>query len=136
MTEAPEGSRDAQLQAALERALPRVLSPPALPAQFHTRLQAALTRAQAAPGLSATRQRFERERRELLQELQAGYVRVRQRTLVAMIGAAFVAGALALAALPWMEAHFGSLGPAMLAGAGAAVGLVIGFAAWRERLSL
>lgn len=136
MSEQPEDPPDASLEAALDLALRRALPPPALPAQFHTRLQAALMRARATPGLSETRQRFERERRELLQELQAGYVRVRQRTLVAMIGGAFVTGAIAFAALPWLQAHFGSFGPLVLAVAGAAAGLAIGFAAWRERFGL
>src|SRR5690348_7292054 len=121
---------DAVLDAALDAALHRALTPPALPAQFNRRLQAALTRARASPGLEETQLRFERERRELLQQLQAGYVQVRQRTLVTMIAGAFVAGAVSVAALPWLVSQFGTLGPVILTTAGAIAGLVIGFAAW------
>jgi hypothetical protein len=119
---------------ALDAVLQRVLWPPALPAQFQVRLQAALARARTAPGLPEARLQLEQERRELLQELQASYVRLRRRSLGTMIGGAFAAGAVSVWAMPWLEAHLGNLGPQALAAAGALVGLTVGLLAWRERV--
>jgi hypothetical protein len=104
-----------------------------LPTHFATRLQAALLRARAAPGLRQARAQLERERDEQLRELQAGYVRVRRRTLVTMIAAAFASGAAAVSVMPWLEVRFGSLGPPLLAAAGALLGLTLGLLAWRAQ---
>jgi hypothetical protein len=128
---------DPTLHDALDAALAQALSAPELPAGFHARLQWALSQAGAADAdeahLRELREQLEQEQRERLAQLQAGYVRLRQRTLGALIGGAFAAGAAAALAMPWLLRHFGTDGPAVLAGLGAAVGLAVGFAVWTAR---
>jgi uncharacterized membrane protein YccC len=42
--------------------------------------------------------------------MRSGFVRLRQRTLGTLIGAAFAAGLLVNFALPWIKAHYGETG--------------------------
>jgi hypothetical protein len=121
--------QNAELDRALEAQLERTLTPPELPAHFRAKLQAALVRA-GDSSLSDARSRLERERRERLVELEQNYVRVRRRTLGAMIGGAFAAGAAAVVVLPWFTAQIGPIAPLVIASTGAAVGILIGVALW------
>ena len=111
---------------ALDAALGRAVRPPSVPAQFRAHLQAALLRAREGDGTSDARRRLEREHRERLKELEAGYLRLRRRTLGAVIGGAFAAGIAVPLVLPWFNEHFGRLAPVALASVGGAIGLCIG----------
>jgi hypothetical protein len=129
-TGAPEGPRER----ALDRVLARVLESPVLPAEFHARMQAALVRARESAGAGASgRARLEREQRERLAELEAGYLRLRRRTLGTLIGGAFAAGAAVAVALPLLRASFGPNAIFILAALGAVAGLAIGTATWLTR---
>ena len=75
------------LERALDRALKRHLVAPALPAGFRQQLQAAIIQsAQRDPAALAAA--LEREHQAQLAALQSDYVRLRQRTLGTLIGAA------------------------------------------------
>lgn len=124
-SEAESRDWDSPLDAALAHALTR----PAVPTQFRAHLQAALARESDAK-LSSVRSRFEREHRERLADLEAGYYWLRRRTLAALIGGAFAAGVAVPIVLPWFSEQFGSYAPAALAAVGAAVGLCLGAASW------
>lgn len=125
------------LDTALDAALSRALCPPALPAGFSTRLQAALVRvAIGADERAGSRAQAQREQRQHLAELDADYLRLRRRTLGTLIGGAFAAGAAVAVALPWLQASFGPNAIYMLAGVGALVGIAIGTASWIGRLRL
>lgn len=121
---------DARLERLLDRALSRSLPPPQLPGDFRRRLHAAMSRA-AETDLAELRSRLEREQREHLATLQTRYVSLRRRTLAAMIGAAFAAGAAATVALPWLQRHVGAQAPLVLTSAAAAASLTIAYLAWR-----
>ncbi len=124
-------NRDELLDAALARALP----PPELPADFRAQLNAAIAREAALGAASITaRPRLEREQRERLAEFEAGYMRLRRRTLGTLIGGAFAAGAAVAVALPWLQSTFGPNAMLVLPALGALVGLAIGTAAWLGRL--
>ncbi len=114
---------------ALDSALGRVLEPPPVTEAFRRRVRAALTRA-ADTELADLRARLEAERRDTLAQLDADYIRVRRRTLAAMIGGAFAAGAAAAIALPWMTTRIGPDAPLAVAAIGAAVGIGIGASSW------
>jgi len=118
-----------RLDRALDRALSRTLQPPQVSRDFRRCLHAALSRAGEAD-LSQLRSRLESERRAHLARLEAHYLRLRRRTLGAMIGAAFAAGAAATLALPWLQRHVGAEAPLVLTSAGAAVSLAIAFLSW------
>ena len=134
MTTDETGATEDARERALDGALARVLSAPALPAEFHTQLQAALVRAgESASGRANGRARLEREQRERLAELEAGYLRLRRRTLGTLIGGAFAAGAAVAVALPWLKASFGPNAIFILAALGALAGLAIGTASWLAR---
>jgi|ERR1700683_2521538 len=124
----PESDWNRALDAALERAL----APPALPSQFRARLQSALAR-EGDANLSGARARLEREQRERLAELEAGYLRLRRRTLGNLVGGAFAAGVAVALALPWVRESFGDDAPLALSGVGTVVGLAIGIAFWARR---
>jgi hypothetical protein len=121
----------------LDAALARALVPPELPADFRARLTTALTREAAlgAAGL-AGRPRLEREQRERLAELEAGYMRLRRRTLGSLIGGAFAAGAAVAVAMPWLQSTFGPNAMLVLSALGAVAGLAIGTASWLGRVGL
>ena len=134
MTTDENGAPEDPRERALDSALARVLAAPVLPADFHAQLQAALVRAgDAAGGRASGRARLEREQRERLAELEAGYLRLRRRTLGTLIGGAFAAGAAVAVALPWLKASFGPNAIFILAGLGALAGLAIGTASWLAR---
>lgn len=116
------GTENRQMHA-LDAALAAVLEPPALPAGFRTRLATALAEADRAGDSRAARAAsLERELRERLAQLDAGYVRLRRRTLGALVGGAFAVGAVMALAMPSLEAAFGARTPLALAGAGTLVG--------------
>ncbi len=134
MTTDATGAAEDPRERALDSALARVLAAPALPPAFHAQLQAALVRArESSSGRASGRARLEREQRERLAELDAGYLRMRRRTLGTLIGGAFAAGAAVAVALPWLEASFGPNAIFILAALGALAGLAIGTASWLAR---
>jgi ferric-dicitrate binding protein FerR (iron transport regulator) len=125
------------LDAALDAALGHAFIPPALPAGFQIRLQAALARqATGQDERALSRALAQREQRQRMAELDADYLRLRRRTLGTLIGGAFAAGAAVAVALPWLQASFGPNATYVLAGLGAVVGLGIGTASWIRRLRL
>ena len=125
------------LDAAVDAALARALSPPALPAGFQMRLQAALAQqASGADQRALSRAQAQREQWQQLATLDADYLRLRRRTLGTLIGGAFAAGAAVAVAFPWLEASFGPNAIFVLAALGALVGLGIGTASWIGRLRL
>jgi hypothetical protein len=120
---------------ALDAALARSLAAPSLPADFRRRLHAALAR-EAAPDLSAQRAALERESAAQFEALRSGYVRLKQRTLGTLIGAAFAVGLLINWALPWITAHYGRNGVFALPALGVAAGLALSLRAWWQRSGL
>ena len=122
MTERPTSGLDQ----ALDEALSRTLSGPAVPHAFRTRLNAALSRT-AESGLLSLRERMERERQQQLAELDAHYVRVRRSTLGTLIGVAFAAGAAATIAMPWLRDHLGAYTPIVITWGAVTLGLGIVF---------
>jgi hypothetical protein len=123
------------LERALDRALKRHLVAPALPAGFRQQLQAAIIRSRVQDP-AAMAAALEREHQAQLAALQSQYVRLRQRTLGTLIGAAFAAGLLINFALPWISAHYGSNGVFALPAIGVAVGLGLSARVWWRRSSL
>ena len=128
---------DAAFDRALDAALARALPPPELPADFRARLTAAIAR-EAAGEVPHVQQRarLEREQLERLQEFEAGYLRLRRRTLGTLIGGAFAAGAAVTVAMPWLKSTFGPNALLVLAAVGAVVGIAIGVSAWVGRAGL
>jgi hypothetical protein len=125
------------LDSALDRALARALPPPGLPADFRGQLSAAIAREAALEALGpGLRSRLEREQRERLAEFEAGYTRLRRRTLATLIGGAFAAGAAAAVALPWLKLMFGPNAVLALAILGTVAGLAIGASSWIARSGL
>ena len=125
------------LDAAVDAALARALSPPALPAGFQMRLQAALAQqASGADQRALSRAQAQREQWHQLATLDADYLRLRRRTLGTLIGGAFAAGAAVAVALPWLQASVGPNAIYVLAGLGALIGLGIGTASWIGRVRL
>ena len=121
---------------ALDAALAIALGPPELPADFRARLNAAIARESDREALSPQlRARLEREQRQRLLEFEAGFVRLRRRTLGTLIGGAFAAGAAVAIAMPWARATFGPNAMLVLASIGAAVGVAIGLSSWLSRTS-
>jgi hypothetical protein len=133
MSEADLGMPGAPRDRALERALARALRAPPLPADFHQRLAQTLARTAADPVTDQMRAQLERERREQLAALEAGYLRVRRRTLGTLVGGAFASGAGVALALPWLRASFGQDTPLILASLGGVIGLAIAVLSWMER---
>jgi hypothetical protein len=126
---------DDALEQALDAALARALVAPELPAAFRAQLRAAVARSTPAD-LSRLRAVAEREHAAQLADLHNGYVRLRQRTLGTLIGAAFAAGLLINFALPWIMANYGSTGVQLLPAIGVAIGLGLSLRAWWQRSSL
>lgn len=121
------------LDTALDVALIRALPAPTLPTDFRQRLRAALARANDTESLDMQRARLEREHREGLAELKSGYLRLRRRTLGALIGGAFALGALVALLFPWLSATMGSHAVAAVAVFGGIVGLAVGVDASRGK---
>ena len=128
---------EAALDRALDAALAHAWVAPELPAGFDARLQRALTRAAAeeVDGIALTqlRQKLEQEQGERLAALQAGYLRLRRRTLAVLITGAFAAGAAAAVAMPWLTNQIGPSAPLLMSAIGAAVGLAVAFGSWIVR---
>ena len=119
----------------LNSALARALPPPELPEGFRSIVTAGIAREAALEAAGrAARPRLEREQRERLAELEAGYMRLRRRTLGTLIGGAFAAGAAVAVAMPWLKAMFGPNAMLALSVLGAVAGLAIGTASWLARL--
>ena len=110
---------------ALDAALAAALAPPELPPDFERQLAARLEDPSGQDWGAAAREALERERAERLAELEAGYIRVRRRTLGTWIGGSFAAGAAAALGLPWLQAAFGANVLYAVAGAGALVGIAL-----------
>jgi len=131
------GSRDDALlrEAALDRALRRVLAPPSLPDGFAARLAAAVQRA-GEPDSLRTQRTLAAEYARQAEALRNGYVRLQWRTLGTLIGAAFVAGITLTLALPYVRATWGGYGVLATAVIGALVGIGLGARSWLGRSSL
>lgn len=127
--------RDEPLERALDAALARALVAPELPAGFRQQLRAAAARSGGADR-AQLRAAAEREHAVQLADMRSGFVRLRQRTLGTLVGAAFAAGLLLNFALPWIKTHYGETGVFALPAIGAAVGLALSLRAWWQRSSL
>ena len=119
----------------LDAALSKALRAPCPPSDFRSRLVAAIARTREPDGIQTLRARLEREHRECLADLRAGYIRMRRRTLAAIVGGAFAAGAGSIFLLPWLTELFGSAALFVLAVLGAAVGLAMGLRPWGDHSS-
>lgn len=126
---------DGLLARALDEALAKALVAPDLPAGFRIQLRAAVVR-HASGDRAQLRAALQREHATQLAELQSGYVRLRQRTLGALIGSGFAAGLLVTLALPWIKANYGDNGVYALPVLGVAIGLALSLRAWWQRSSL
>lgn len=84
-------------------------------------------------GRLATRARLEREQRERLAELRAGYLRLRRRTFATLVGGAFAAGAATALLMPWLQATFGPNALLLLAAGSALAALAIIASHWAPR---
>lgn len=135
MNKPNDAMRDEPLERALDAALARALVAPELPAGFRQQLQAATVRS-AGADRAQLRAVAEREHAAQLADMRSGFVRLRQRTLGTLIGAAFAVGLLLNFALPWIKAHFGETGVFALPAIGAVVGLALSLRAWWQRSSL
>ena len=136
MNRPQDPSDDAALERALDAALARALVAPEMPAGFRQQLRAAAARAAVSSASRAQRLAAEeREHAAQLAELRSGYVRLRQRTLGTLVGAAFAAGLLLNFALPWIKAHYGEGGVYALPAIGAAIGIGLSLRAWWQRSS-
>jgi hypothetical protein len=117
---------------ALDTALALTLSAPPLPAGSRAQVNAALLC--TAQRSDMERARLESERRERLAEIEAGYLRLRRRTLGVLIGGAFAAGAAVAVLMPWFNSTFGPNAIFALAACGTLVGLAIGTISWMRHL--
>ena len=135
MNRPSDSMRDDALEQALDAALARALVAPELPMAFREQLRAAVARSVGAD-VEKLRAAAEREHAAQLADLHNGYVRLRQRTLGTLIGAAFAAGLLINFTLPWIKTHFGSTGVYALPAIGVAIGLGLSLRAWWQRSSL
>jgi hypothetical protein len=126
---------DDLLNVALHKALARSLPGPELPDGFRARLLAASA---CVPALDHTTRRrdLEGEHHEQLAALRADFIRIRRRTLGALIGVAFTAGATTAAAIPWITAALGWSAAYAVPSVGAAVGVAIALTAWLRRAEL
>ena len=118
-------ARPSPLDSALDAALGRALRPPVPPADWRVRLNAALAHAGEDQDAESSRVRLERERCQGLAELEAGYLRLRRRTLGTLIGGAFAAGAGLTLLLPWLKAVLGGNTMLIVAVLGGSIGLAI-----------
>jgi hypothetical protein len=114
------------LNRALDAALSRTLTPPRTPPQLRARLRAAVAQARDSSKILEARLRFEREQREVEQQ----YVRLRRRSLGAIVGGSFAVGAVAAVALPWLTANLGPDAPLWVACAGTAIAVSIAVSRW------
>jgi hypothetical protein len=123
--QAPQGK---SLANALDAALANTLRKPELPPDFRVQLNAALARAGESRDVEAPRARLEREWREGLAALESAYVRLRWRTLGALVSAVIAAGGALTVLLPWVKEALGydaRFASAALCGlAGLAIGVI------------
>lgn len=134
MNQDETSSSGSAFEHALDTALARALRAPIPPGDFRTRVDAALRRAAESDGSRpAARARLEREQREQLAQLRAGYLRLRRRTFASLVGGAFAAGAAAALLMPWLEATFGPNALLLLAVGTALAGLAIVASYWTPR---
>ena len=133
---APGQALEQGLEQALDQALARSLRPPTLSAAFRRGLEAAIARSNSHSDHALLRARLEREHRQLISELHSGYMRVSQRTLLALLAAAFGSGIALVLAMPWLTEHFGRNAVLVLSGLGAAVALACGALSWWPRSTL
>lgn len=117
---------------ALDDALTRLLPPPALPAGFHARLQAAHA-AEAAHDLARQRRELENEHARRLAALERGYVRLKRDTLMTVLAMAFTTGAVAHWALPWLRETLGVDLSELVPLLAVAIGMAVGAGVWVER---
>ena len=108
-------------EAALDALLRRSIVSPALPGDFRSRL---LTRMVSEPVDVRAREALEQEWRQTQARLLAESVQLRRQTLLWLLGGAFAAGAITMAAMPWVSAHFGARWSVWVPGAVATLGLV------------
>jgi hypothetical protein len=135
MNKPSDSMRDEALERALDAALARALVAPELPMTFREQLRASIARS-AGADLEKQRAAAEREHAAQLADLRSGYVRLRQRTLGTLVGAAFAAGLLINFALPWIKANYGNTGVYALPAVGVAIGLGLSLRAWWQRSNL
>lgn len=117
---------------ALDDALIRALPPPALPAGFHARLQAAMA-AEAVHDLARQRRELEEEHARRLAALERGYVRLKRDTLATVLAAAFTAGAVVQWGVPWLHTTLGIDLSSLVPLIALVVGLTVGAGVWVER---
>jgi len=120
---------------ALDDALIRALPPPALPAGFHVRLQAAMA-AEAAHDLACQRRQLEEEHARRMAALERGYVRLKRDTLATVLAVAFTAGAVVQWGVPWLHATLGVDLSELVPLLALAVGVVVGAGVWVDRFGL
>lgn len=113
------------LDIALDAALGRALRSPTPHADFRIRLTAALARAGQHEDAESARMQLERERLEVLAELESGYLRLRRQTLGTLIGGAFAAGAGLTLLFPGLKAVLGADAILVVAVLGGIAGLTI-----------
>jgi uncharacterized membrane protein YraQ (UPF0718 family) len=106
---------------ALDALLRRSIVSPALPGDFRSRL---LTRMVSEPVDVRAREALEQEWRQTQARLLAESVQLRRQTLLWLLGGAFAAGAITMAAMPWVSAHFGARWSVWVPVAVATLGLV------------
>jgi hypothetical protein len=123
-----ETNQDAQLDGALRRAIVA----PELPSHFRQRLTAAIARS-APVDVAKLRQRLERDRLEQLLELRDDSMRLKLKTLGALIGGAFAAGVGTTLAWPWISATFAPYGDIALVAISVSIGLAIALTSWLQR---
>jgi hypothetical protein len=115
----------------LDQALRQIIVAPDLPAGFRQRLTAAIARS-VPEDLASARQRLERERLEQLMELREASVRLKLKTLGALIGGAFTAGVGLALAWPWISATFAPHGDFALLAISVSIGLAIALTSWLQ----
>lgn len=135
MNTPPDDDKETRMHASLDQALARALAPPALPADFRRRLEAAIARS-AAEDHATMRRALEREYAEGMADLSRGYLRMSRRALAGMVGGAFTAGAVVVFSLPWLRVHVGPQVDWALPLAGALAGIAIGAPSWWRRSPL
>ncbi len=117
----------------LDRALRRIVGAPDLPAGFRQRLTATIARS-APADVAGLRQSLERERLEQLMELREDSMRLKLKTLGALIGGAFTAGVGLSLAWPRISATFAPHGDIALLAISVGIGLVIAVTSWLQRI--
>jgi hypothetical protein len=124
-----------ELGSALDVALSRALRPPTVSADFRARLKSTIAAASAVD-VATLRRALQAEQEKRLAALRSDFVHIRRGMLALGLGAAFVAGAAAMAAAPWLEKTLGANGRLLIPGAFAVAGLWVGWLAVSKREAL